>query len=326
MKLRALAIFAAGMMALSLSAQTLTDVINEFNDGVAKVNTQEYLSSLDHFNQVLSLAEAVGDSAADLKLKAEEQIPLAYYRQATLFLKRRQFDNAIPYLEKTIETSEAFGNNDESKEKATRYLMQSYMVEGQRTYKNKSYDEALDYFDKALQINPDLFQAHQGKGMVYMDEDEPEKMLEEFSLAKEGARANDDLETVDEINAVIDAYFNKFIVEEMEMVDPEDNDYTYVVEACEKALEANPNNPRALYHMALVKNKEVEYDAAIEYAEKALQYETEPVWISAINFELGSAYQNNVDYEKACEALKKVVEEPFLSRAERKMSSIPGCE
>lgn len=325
MKLRALAILATGMMTLSMSAQTLTDVINEFNDGVAKVNSQEYLASVDHFNQVLSLAEAVGDSATDLKVKAEEQIPLAYYRQATLFLKRRQFDNAIPVLEKTIETSEAYGNNDDSRQKATRYLMQSYMMEGQRAYKGESYDEALDYFDKALQMNPDLYQAHQGKGMVYLDEDEPDKMLEEFNMAKEGAASAGKTETVDEINAVIDAYYNKFIMEEMEMVDPEDNDYTYVVEACEKALAANPNNPRALYHMALVKNKDVQYDEAIEYAEKALEYETEPVWISAINYELGSAYQNTVEYEKACEAYKKVVEEPFLDRAERKMSSLPGC-
>ena len=89
----------------------------------------------------------------------------------------------------------------------------------------------------------------------------------------------------------------------MEMVDPEENDYTYVIEACENALAANPENPRALYHLALVNNKMVEYDAAIEYALKALQFETEAVWISAINFELGTAYQNTVEYEKACEAL-----------------------
>jgi tetratricopeptide (TPR) repeat protein len=114
-------------------------------------------------------------------------------------------------------------------------------------------------------------------------------------------------------------------MEEMEMVDPEDNDYTYVIEACDKALAANPGNPRALYHMALIKNKEVAYDAAIDYALQALENESEPVWISAINFELGSAYQNTVEYEKACEALQNVVEEPFLSRAERKMESIPGC-
>jgi tetratricopeptide (TPR) repeat protein len=98
-----------------------------------------------------------------------------------------------------------------------------------------------------------------------------------------------------------------------------------VEEACEKALTANPDNPRALYHLALIYNKKIEYDKAIEYAEKALESETEPIWISAINFELGNAYQNTVEYEKACEALQKVVEEPFLSRAEKKMGSVPGC-
>ena len=72
----------------------------------------------------------------------------------------------------------------------------------------------------------------------------------------------------------------------------------------------------------MVANKSVEYDQAIEYAEQALQYEKEAVWISAINYELGSAYQNSDDYDKACETLRKVTEEPFLSRAENKIGSI----
>ncbi len=86
---------------------------------------------------------------------------------------------------------------------------------------------------------------------------------------------------------------------------------TYVVEACENALGANPENPRAFYHLALVSNKKVEYDAAVDYALKALQFETEPVWLSAINFELGTAYQNSVEYDKACEALNKVTGRTF---------------
>jgi tetratricopeptide (TPR) repeat protein len=293
--------------------------------GVEKLNNQEYDLSVEHFNQVLAMAESVGDEADEMKTKAEQQIPSAYYRQATLYLKRKQFDNAIPYLEKTIEFSELYANNEESRQKANRYLLQSYMMEGQRNYKNKSYEEAISYFDKALAMNENLYQAHLGKGMIFLDQDETDMMLEEFNLAKEGALAKGDSKTVDQINGRIDAYYNKFITEEMEMVDPEDNDYSYVVEACEIALGANPENPRALYHLALVKNKQVEYDAAIDYALQALQHETDPVWISAINFELGSAYQNTVEYEKACETFKKVVEEPFLSRAEKKMANLTGC-
>lgn len=324
MKLRLLAIFGVILLAGSLTAQTLTDVINEFNTGVELLNNQEYEGSIEHFNQVLAMAETVGDEANDMKTKAEEQIPSTYYRQATLFLRRSQFDNAIPYLEKTIEFSTLYNNNEEIKQKAGNYLLQSYMREGQSAYRSKSNEKALEYFDKALAMNADLYQAHLGKGMVYRDQDEPDMMLEAFNLAKEGAEAKNDTKTIDQINGQIDDYYNKFIIEEIGMVDPEDNDYSYVIEACENALAANPENPRALYHLALVKNKTVEYDAAVDYALQALQFEKEPVWISAINFELGSAYQNTVEYDKACEALKKVMEEPFLTRAERKLETI-GC-
>ena len=325
MKLRALAILGGILMAGTMSAQTLTDVINEFNSGVEKVNNQEYDASLEHFNQVLAMSETVGAEADEMKEKAEQQIPLAYYRQATLFLKRKQFDNAIPYLEKTIESSSEFENNEESNQKATRYLMQSYMVEGQRNYKNSAFEASIEYFDKALAMNEGLYQAHQGKGMVYRDQDEIDMMMEEFTLAKEGALAKNDTKTINSINAVIDAHYNKIVQEEMEMIDPEEADYSYVVEACENALAANPENARALYHLALVNNKKIEYDAAVDYALKAAQFEKEAVWISAIYFELGHAYQNSVEYDKACEALQKVVEEPFLTRAEKKMGSIPGC-
>jgi len=325
MKLRVIAMFGGMLIAGSLSAQTLTDVINEFNAGVEKVNNQEYDASLEHFNQVLSLAEVVGDSASDLKKSAEELIPASYYKQALLFLKRRQFDNAIPYLEQTIEKSNEYNNNEEPNQKATRYLMQSYMMEGQRNFKNEAYDEAIANFDKALAMNENLYQANLGKGMIYYAQNEPEMMMEEFNKAKQGAMAKNDTETVHQINEKLDDYYNRFITEEMEMLDTEDPDYQYVIEACGDALHANPENPRALYHMALISNKKVEYDAAIDYAMKALNSEKDPVWISAINFELGSAYQNTAEYDKACEALKKVVEEPFLSKAEKKMASIPGC-
>ena len=73
MKFRVLAILAGVLLAATVSAQTLTDVINEFNTGVAKLNAQEYVVALEHFNQVLSMAEVVGDSANDMKAQAEKK-------------------------------------------------------------------------------------------------------------------------------------------------------------------------------------------------------------------------------------------------------------
>ena len=322
MKLRAFVIIGGLLLAGSLAAQTLTDVINEFNTGVEKLNNQEYEVAINHFDQVLSMAETVGDEANDMKEKAQQQIPSANYRQATLFMKRKQYDNAIPFLEKTVELATLYGNNEEISKKAAGYLPQLYVREGNRAWKNDSYEQAITYFDKALGVNENIYQAHQGKGMVYLEQDETDLMIESFNKAKEGAMAKNDTKTIENVNAAIDSYYNKYILEEMANVDPEDNDYTYVVEACENALAANPDNPRALYHLAIVSNKSSQYDQAIENAEKALAHETEPVWISAIQFELGSAFQNKDDYTSACEALKKVTEEPFLTQAEKKMGTV----
>ncbi len=324
MKFRVLAIFAGVLLAATLSAQTLTNVINEFNTGVEKLNGQEYEVALEHFNQVLTMAEVVGDEANDMKAQAQKQIPSAYYRQATTFMKRKQYDNAIPFLELTVETATLYNNNAEISKKASGYLPQLYVREGNTQRKNKSYDDAIAYFDKAIALNPNLYQACQGKGMVYLEQDETELMLECFANAKEGAMSKNNTKAIDQINGVIDNYYNKFITEEMEMVDPEENDYSYVVEACDNALAANPNNPRALYHLAIIANKSDQSEKAIEYTQKALLYEKEAIWISAINFELGSAYQSTKQYDEACEALQKVTEDPFLTRAEKKIE-IVGC-
>lgn len=324
MKFRVTAIVVGVLMAGTLTAQTLTDVINEFNAGVEKLNAQEYDAALVNFNQVLTMAEVVGAEANDMKGQAQNQIPATYYRQATTFMKRKQYDNAIPYLENTVATASMYNNNEEISNKAAGYLPQLYVMQGNQEWKNKSFDAAIDYFDKALALNSGLYQACQGKAMVYMEQDNTDEMMVCFNNAKNGAEAKGDTKTIEAINGTIDKYYNRFITEEMESVDPEELDYTYVVEACDKALAANSNNPFALYHLALVANKSSQYNEAIEYAQKALQYETESVWISAINFELGSAYQGNSAYDEACEALQKVTEEPFLERAEKKIE-IVGC-
>ncbi|MDX2430191.1 MAG: tetratricopeptide repeat protein, partial [Bacteroides sp.] len=106
---------------------------------------------------------------------------------------------------------------------------------------------------------------------------------------------------------------------------PEEPEYEYVFEACEKALSANPENARAYYYMASIYNKQSEYVQTIDAALKGLSSETDPIWISALNLELGSAYQNTSEYDKACEAFKQVTEDPFLAKAEKRIDSV-GCD
>ncbi len=331
MKKRVLAIvtglFLAGgiVFAQATADVTLTDVINEFNAGVESLNGQSYETALTQFNNCLALCNQVGDEATDMKKQAEEQVVGTHYRQAMTLMKRKQYDKALPSLENTVNLSAEYEVMPEYAEKAARYLPPLYLREGNVLLKQEKYDEAMTTFDKVLAMEPENYKAHQGKGLVYKEKGDIDAMLEEFDVAKTKAAEENDAEFINDINAAINDHYRGLIEKELMMMDTEDPDYTFLLDICDEAIAANDKNSYAYWQAAAAKNKEIEYDAAISYAEKAVAYETDPVLLSALYFELGNAYQNTARYEDACDALNKVTEEPFLSKAEKKISSVPNC-
>lgn len=313
------------LTAVSMFAQTLTDVINEFNAGVESLNDQAYESALTQFNKSLELCNVVGEEADDMKKKGQEQIVGTHYRQAITLMKRKQYDKALPSLENTVKYATEYDVKPEYAANAIKYLPSLYLREGNVLRMQEKYDEAIDIFDKALELQPTLYKAHQGKGMVYKDMNTTDTMLEEFAIAKQKAIQLEDQEVIDDINAALNSHFRVLIDEELMMMDPEDPDYTFLLDICDEAIQANDRNSYAYWQAAAALNKMVEYDKAIEYAEKAVAYETDPVLLSALNYELGMAYYNTVRYEDACQAFNKVTEEPFLGKAEKKMGATPNC-
>lgn len=310
----------------TVMAQTLTDVINEFNAAVESLNGQSYETALTQFNNCLALCDVVGEEATEMKNKAQVQIVDTHYRQALTLLKRKQYDMAIPSLENTVKYSKEYGVKPEYAEKALKYLPALYLREGNVEIKQEKLDEALQTFDKVLEMNPAAYKAHQGKGLVYKEKGEIDSMLEEFSIAKKKATEKGDKDVIADINAAINDYYKGLIEEELMMMDSEDPDYTFLIDICDQAIEANNKNSYAYWQAASAKNKELEFDSAIEYASKAIAYEKDPVLLSALYFELGLAYQNTASYTDACEAYHKVTEEPFLSKAEKKLETPQlGC-
>ncbi|MCF8226881.1 MAG: tetratricopeptide repeat protein [Bacteroidales bacterium] len=326
MKKRTSGVF-AGLLFFSVTmfSQTLTDVINEFNAAVESLNEQAYEAALTQFNNCLSLCEVVGDEADDMKKQTQEQIVGTHYRQAITLMKRKQYDNAIPSLENTVKYSEEYQAKPEFAEKAVKYLPPLYIREGNVLLKQSKYDESLETFDKVLEMKPETYQAHQGKGLVYKELGEVQKMLEEFDIAKQKAMAENDEEVINDINNAINSYFRGLIEEELMMIDTEEPDYTFLLDICDQAIQANDKNGYAYWQAASALNKMVEYDRAIEYGEKGVAVETDPVMLSALYYELGMAYQNTIRYGDACDAYNKVKVEPFLSKAEKKMMQTPDC-
>lgn len=322
MKKRVLAI-TAGLLSMTgiLLAQTYADVVIEYNSGVRCLNNQAYDSAFIYLNNTLAMAETVGAEAAEMENSAKEQLVYANYSQAYTFEKRKKYSEAVPFYEKTVTLSEEFGVKEETAGKAKRRIVSASMRAGQAEYKKQEYEAALAHYDRVLSMAPSVYQAHQGKGLVYEKLDQPQEMLGEFAIAKEKATEKGDDKVLSAVNSKINSYYNALIEEELMMIDPEEPDYTYLIDICDEAIAANEKNAMAYYNAASAKNKSVEYDAAIEYALKGLEYEAEieAIWLSALYYELGIGYHNTVRYDEACEAYNKVTEEPFFTKAESKM-------
>ena len=81
------------------------------------------------------------------------------------------------------------------------------------------------------------------------------------------------------------------------------------------------------YYLSAIYNKQLEYEKAAENAEKALAYDdSEPEKKARIYFELGNAYVGMVEYNKACEAFKNALFEPYTSNVKHKMENVLQCQ
>lgn len=307
-------------------AQTYEDVVAKFNEGADAINKGEYTTAISQLNEVIAMAETVGDEAGDLEGKAKEQIPLLNYQIAIGYMKQKDYENAIPYLEATVDLSDEYQNNEEYKEKAMKYLPTLLTGVGTQKLKSDDNSEALKLFEHAANYSPDYPKAYLGMGMVYKNNFEEGKMIDAFTKAIELGKAQNDTKTVEDAQQALGSYFTDLGNIELEDVDPEMEDFTYAIEAFDKAVEYDPGNTDANYKLALIYNRMVEYDQAIEYGKAALENAEDEVKIAAINYELGNAYVGTAEYDLACEAYNNAMVDVFEERAIAKKEKVPGCE
>lgn len=302
--------------------QTYDDVVTKFNEAADNINKGEFASAITNLQDVLVMGATVGTEADDLVNKSKEQITVANYSLAINYMKQKDYENAIPYLEKTVELADAYNNNQDKKAKAVRYLPQLLVGVGTQHLKNNDTDVALEMFDKAIKYNPNYPKAYLGKGMILKSNYEEGAMLEAFQKAIDLGKAANDQACVMDAQKALGSYYVELGNSELEEIDPAAADYSIIAEYYEKAISYDPMNSDAHFWLAGIANRMEEYEAAIEHAIKALETETLAVKISALNWELGIAYlsQNNPDMDKACEAFKNVTEGDYYEKAQEKMS------
>jgi tetratricopeptide (TPR) repeat protein len=94
-----------------------------------------------------------------------------YYKIGSAYLQKREFDQAISFLNKSLETNPKYAA--------------AYETRGVVYSRREQYDQAIADFNKALEINPSFAEAYFSRGRAYYFKKEYDKSREDIKKAQD---------------------------------------------------------------------------------------------------------------------------------------------
>jgi len=321
MKKRILGIFVILLgMSVMTFAQTKDDVVNTYNKGVELANTDPK-AAVELFEQALAMAKALGADADDIKQLIESQIPALQYKVATGLYKEKNITEAIPNFMKAAEFAELYGD-DKTLKKSQDIIPKLYFSKGNSFYKAKTYDSAIVYFDKALELKPDYAKVYLSKGILYKKTDENDLMLESLNKAIEVGTSTGDEKTVKSAGKIIrDSYMreaNNAL---------KDENYQEAVALGTEATNFGEPKSQVYYILAVAHNKLSQWDEAITACNSGLAVEKDTNEDKAkFYFEMGNAYVGKGDNASACDAYTNAAFGNYAQGANYQMTEVLNCQ
>ncbi|MEJ2249857.1 MAG: tetratricopeptide repeat protein [Candidatus Lokiarchaeota archaeon] len=150
----------------------------------------------------------------------------------------------------------------------------------------REYDIAIEWYEKVLQIDPKDKLALNNIAYAYECKEEYEKAIEMYERALE-----------------IDPAYELPLVNLIKLLKTR-KEFQKAIEIIEKTIKVDPVNPGNWIDLGLLLTEIEEYEKAVDAYNKAIFYE--PTNIAYNN--LGWTYYNNKDYQKAIKAFKKSLE------------------
>lgn len=301
-------------MAFNLSAQDRSELIKVYNAG-AKAAQTNVDSAIIYFENAISIADKIGESANDIKQNSIKVLPGLYLKSASgMYTAKKPDADVIRTAKKAVATGEKYGNAS-VKESANKILAQSYTRMAGEYFKSKDYDKAITTFDSVLAINPDNAAAIYNKALIYR------------------AQNNSDA-----LGQTVDQYLTKLPAGDEKGRQASKMALEYFRAAGSKANQANQldealnllnkaakygEDKDLFYYFADVYNKQKKFDQGVEYAQKGLALETGTADAKAkFYFQLGLAQEGKGQTAEACESFKNSLFGAFAEPSKAKRTNL----
>jgi len=302
-----------------VNGQDLNAAGAKFNAGLELDKAKDYSGAVKAWEESISICNAIGFDAEELKATIQKKLGYTYFKEGITFYKKKKFDSALKALKNAVKTANEIGDTKTAKLAST-YIPKIYSSKGLSFLAKKDYQGALNIFDEAIKFKPNCVDAFYGKGMTYKEMDQLENAALAFDqVIKFGSGKKSALKKVGSAKEAAQKMFEAKAASELQI---EHN--TEALELLNNVLKYSQSSSNTFYLLTLANNKLKKWDATIEAGQKALGLTG--VDASAVNFELGKAFEGKKDTSNACYAYKKVTSGPNVDAAKFQIKEVLKCK
>ena len=298
----------------NLYGQERNDVIKSYNEG-AKAMPTDTKAAIAAFENVVSLSDKVGETAADLRQKAVQVLPGLYVKDASSALnEKKPATEIIKSAKVALKAAEKYGSAP-NKENAGKILVQGYYLMGTELFLKKDNENALLAFDSLLAINPGYSSAIYNKALIYRSQNNMVSFEQSIDLFIEKQKDVNGGEKAKQASVVALEYFRAAGSKANQA-----NNLDEALTLLNKAAKYGDDKD-LFYYFADVYNKQKDFDKGALYAQKGLDLETGAAEAKAkFYFQLAMAQVGKGQTADACSSFKNAMFGPFAepSKVQRK--------
>jgi len=309
----------SAIIGTNLNAQVRNDVIKAYNEG-AKASQTDPAAAVVAFENVIELADTVGEEAVDLKEKAMKILPGMYVKVALNALNEKKPAQEIIQAAKAASAASEKYASESNKINAGKILVQGYNKMGTDFFAQNEYDNALLAFDSLLLINPEYLNAIYNKALIYIRQNNNDAVEETIDLFLGKLEVGTDDERAKQASATALEYF-RAAGSQANQADNLDETLTLLNKAAKYG-----DDKDLFYYFADVYNKQNNFDLGIEYAQKGLNLETGDAEAKAkFYYQLAVAQAGKGETAKACASFKNALYGPFAEASKAQRTNLK-CE
>jgi tetratricopeptide (TPR) repeat protein len=312
----------AGILIISVlmgpvaNSQDRNAVIQAFNDG-AKASQTDVPAAIKAFENAISLADQVGETAVDLKQKASAALPGLYVKLVSAAItEKRPAPEIMKAARSAVAVAEKYGTQVQ-KENASKTLVQAFNIQATGYFAKNDFPNALVTFDSLLAVNPGYVNAIYNKALIYIKLNNSDSFEQTIDSYLEKVKAANDEAKTKQASTLALEYF-RAAGSKANQAGKLDDATTLLNKASKYGDDKN-----TFYYLSDVCNKQKNFDKGLENAQRGLDLETGDAEAKAkFYFQLGIAQEGKGLTAEACGSFRNSAFGPFAEPSKIQLKNL----